>query len=672
MLWILALSVVFALTIPRFIPIEKFISTPEINQKIFEKTGLNIKIHGKARISILPFVGIIAHNIDITNPSFQTEIQKVLSADTIEIKIAIIPLIFQKLVIKNITINQSTINLLKCHGKYNFFTPINSKEDIKVQQKKDSKWNKFLNKILKFKSFAVSNISITNSEISYQTCETDSQIHKITELNATISIPHFEGDIHAQISGKSHEHDFKINLKSSSLMELLNEGKGSLDLALESEIGTISAEGKYTINKKNPILLESVTLNVISKNITIKKAISPTDLSFNVNLEGKNLEIKDLSIKSPSFTLTGNGNFLFENGTIKGNSSLNIDDSKLNIITILHLFEKNKSINLEILADKINIDNYIGGKEPEKSQVATPLPIKVDTKTTQKTTNAPIKIWTLGKIPITSQISINEITFKGNKFERTTIAMQSQKNSIFTKINTNGFSGKVSIESTVKSNISGKNNILQSISTTIATNNTEMHEILQFFNQKQIIQGRFNSQITLSAIGSTFGELLTQNNGNSTFQSQNVTIYGFDADHFISDIKKDYKQILSGNITNKYISPEKKSNIGNVFGKFTIKNGTITNDKTVATKDEIQLTAFGTVNINNKNLDYTISASKGSHSLALPSLTLHGTTSNIKYSIDTQNYIKQNAKILLEREFNSPKTQEKLQKFEHLFSILKK
>ena len=122
--WFLAIVVALSFIIPRFIPIEKIIPIPEINQVIYQKTGLNVEIAGKARLSILPFFGITAHNIIITNPSFEEK--NVLSAKKIDIKIAIFPLILKRLVIKNIILDNAKIDIIKCNNSYNFFTPISS------------------------------------------------------------------------------------------------------------------------------------------------------------------------------------------------------------------------------------------------------------------------------------------------------------------------------------------------------------------------------------------------------------------------------------------------------------------------------------------------------------------------------------------------------------------
>ena len=707
-IWFIAAIIALSFIVSRFLPVEKIIPIPEINQVIYEKTGLKVEIAGKSRLSMLPFFGITAHDVIITNPDFEEK--NVLSAKEIDIKIAIFPLFFKKLVIKNITLDNASVDIIKCENSYNFFTPHPAKlmnSEISPKEKR------FFN----FRNTSLSHLKISNGKFSYKLCKTDI-VHKITEINAKISAPTSDSKINANISINLNNHNLNLTLHSSSLNELLNENNGVLELVINSELGDITADAKYKINKNNPILFDELKVNISAKNLSGEKLakqtkntnkilhnIPPIDFSFGADLNNHKLSVshfivqsKYLSMQSKnisgmifeipllsningSFEIAFNNltnfcdafeipmqrfanlpqkinsqiDFTLENGifNIHKTSYINFDSTNINIASVLNLMSENKFINFDITADKLNIDNYLAQNQSLDNAQS-------DAQDT------PIHIPRISIIPIEGRISIDSLTHKNINFDDVTSVIKTSNDSTSAKLRANAFEGKISLEGVTTHH----NGIIKSVSSVLNAKKVEISDVLKYFNHDAKLSGISTFQINFSANGSNIPELIKQNNGTIVFESTNTTLHGVDVDSLIFDIKNDYKQILTGSIKDKYFSQNKKSQIGSISANILIKNGVMTNEKFVAKKNELSFNISGEINLINSNIHYAILPIKGSK--PFPSLVLNGTANDILYSIDASSYIKQSAKSLVEKEFSNQTTQEKLKKLKSLFNNLKK
>jgi hypothetical protein len=211
---------------------------------------------------------------------------------------------------------------------------------------------------------------------------------------------------------------------------------------------------------------------------------------------------------------------------------------------------------------------------------------------------------------------------------------------------------------------------MQAISSTFNAKKVEVGNILKFLHKEVQLSGIATFQINFSGNGSTISQFMQHNSGSAVFDSNNTTLHGVDIDSLVADIRKDYKQIFSGNIKEKYFSSNKKSKIESISAKAIIKNGVLVNEKFIVKKNDFTFNISGEMNLENNNIHYIVSPTKGS--TPLPSLVLDGTTNDIIYSINASSYIKQSAKSLAEKEFSNQTTQEKLKKLKNLFNNLKK
>ena len=710
-IWSLVVITTLSFLISRFLPVEKIIPIPEINQVIYEKTGLEVKITGKTRLSILPFFGITARDVVITNPSFEEK--NVISAKEIDIKIAIFPLLIKRLVIKNIILDNASIDIIKCENAYNFFTPPISNSQTATTQTNEER---FFN----FRNTSLTHLKISNSRFSYKSCKTDI-IHKITEINAKISAPNSDAKIKANISINLNNHKLNLKLRSSSLNDLLKENKGAIDIIIKSELGDITADAKYKINKNNPILFDAFTFNIAAKNLsgeklakqtqntnTMLRNLPPIDFSIGAVLKNHKLSVsrfvvnsKHLAIKSKnisgtisenpllssingsleitfsdlnnfcntfeiptqSFTnlpqkITSQIDFTLEKGMFNTHktSYIKFDDTNINIASLVSFIPENRFINFDITADKLNIDHYLA--KPQEVQGVQGVQKSVQ--------SSQIHIPQISKIPVESRISIDSLVYKNVNFEDLTSIIKINNNSTTLKAQTNAFDGKISLEG----GITQRDGVLQTVSSNIIAKKVEINDILKYLNQEAKFSGISTFQINISANGSTMSELIKQNSGTIAFDSTNATLHGIAIDSLIFDIKNDYKQIFSGSIKEKYFSPSGKSKIESIAARVILKNGVLINEKFTIKTNALSFNISGEMNLINHNIHYTVAPIHGSS--PLPSLVLNGTTNDILYSIDASSYIKQSAKSFAAKEFSSQTTQEKLKKLKNLFNNLKK
>ena len=711
--WFLAVIIAISFIVPRFAPIEKIVPLPEINRMIYEKTGLEVMILGKARLSILPFFGITAHNVTVSNPSFEEK--NLLSAKKIDIKIAIFPLIFNKLVIKNIILDNANIDIIKCNNNYNFL----SKAELNAISKSTNTSQKSLHK---FKSIVLSNLKISNSNFSYKVCNSNIS-HKISNIDAKVSMPSYDSKIKAHASIHIDNHNLLLNLQLSSLRDLLEDGDGEAILSVKSELGDATIEGKYVRNPKNPmqnfmffdeLRIEASGTNILAGEIAKQMQTTyqfwhkmpPVDFSFKADLTNHKLNISNFFVKSQHFEISSKDvggtvsenpmlskirgtlvatildaknfcntfeidvknlknipqqvnaqiDFTLENGIFQTHKSSNIklNDITINIASILNFTTKTKSIFLNISSENINIDDYIENAQQK--------PITIG----EARDNARLHITKIANIPVEANLSIKSLTYKNTIFKNAESMLKFDKNIFNFKINTSAFGGTIALDGFATSS----DKILETISLKSSASNVEIGDFMKFLNRKTQLTGIATFQSNISANGSNIAELIQKSTGNATFEVLNPTINGVDIHAIITDAKRDYRKIFNGNIKEKYFLYNMKSKIDSISAKITIINGVLINDFFTARQNALAFNVSGEMNMTNGDLHYIITPSKNSS--ALPSLKIDGTTQNPVYSIEASSYIKQSARAIVEEEFSNKSPQEKLRKLNKLFNNIKK
>ncbi len=290
---------------------------PQIEQKVYETTGKELKINGKIGFSLSPF-GLSVKNIIIKNPKGFSK-NNMLKVQKAAISLQIMPLLHKQLKINYIEF--ANINLLvekSKKGVLNLAVEKKSQKKIKENKPKSNKKNN-LPKI------NVSKILIKNVNIVYKDMKTKMET-KINGLNLTIN--------NIVVGGK----DILKTLSLKGLLSINNIKYNkylltnvSANFKIKNEIATINpmkfrifnsnVVGKlvYNMQNKKPLILikehiAKMDLKEISKKFIKNKKVS-LDGYVKANIK---LSMTGSSLKDIEKTLTGTSYIQGNNLGIKG------------------------------------------------------------------------------------------------------------------------------------------------------------------------------------------------------------------------------------------------------------------------------------------------------------------------------------------------------------------
>lgn len=719
---------ILSFVLPRFIPLEKIISIPTVNDLIKSQTGLNLSIQGKARISIIPFLGFTAHDIYLTNDNFAEK--DVVFASKIDIKISAFALLRGNIAIKNIIIDNAKINIIQCKEAINIFNPPKSHKKAHSNDSKSSSPSKF-----SVTDLSLSKFTIKNSNFKYSICNSNT-IYNLKNINATIVIPNSSSPIHADISSLFNGQKIDISVKSSNIKEILESKQGNLNVIIKTDVGIIKASGDYKIDEKSPTFLSNANFKIEGNNILPAKILSLLQTksapkyaipAVNFNIEAEvhkdNVSFKELKIISADSSIvgeniqvsaknlnniesfSGSGRVITTISNIedivkmfeinipnvkqypakilipvdfslnKGNLTINpstfilIDEDKLNIDGHINFINSPLDISLNIESTSINVDKYLNfsSSKPEDEEQQKASSSTKNQYIIENLSKDKIRLFPTENFQLKINLDIKKLIVQNLNISSLLSTTTVSGKSIANNSSLSIFGGQITSSLNVKQN----NSIMQHISLNTSMKNVQIADIIPYFNLPSLAEGNINSDISLQANASSLYEIAKSGIAKINANSQNLTIKGINIQSIISDAKSDYTKIIKKESVMQYISPSQKSSIDSISIQGVLQNGIFTNTVLKASKDTLNINGNGTLNLLNNQISYKININNNKE--PLPSFIVNGTLGDISYKIDPKNYLTYHAKKTLKKELSTnPLIQEKLSEFNNILSKFKK
>jgi uncharacterized protein involved in outer membrane biogenesis len=727
-IWLVVILIVLAFIAPAFIPVEKIIPIPTINDVVMKNTGLKVELSGKTRLSILPFLGITAHNVQLTNEQFP--IKNVLNAKKIDIKISVFPILAGKVIVKNVNIDSANINIMQCNNKFNFFSPIGG---IQTEAPKINKPVERESSMLYIRDISLTNFSISNSSVSYSECNSK-VAYNIDKFNATISVPNFQSPVNAQISFLLNDQNFDITFKSSNINDIINNKKGEAHITVNSDIAKINASTQYKINTNNPTFVEKASATLKITDVSIKNVMKYLSMEWqgfdtslpNINMEtaleidSNNIKIAnteiamgDISIATKGFDVTIGKSFspltlstaglvtitakniqnllttlnisipdmakypslisaplyfTFEKGILKINegSKVTVDNTTVNFYAIIDAFSTKKAITAKMDSKFVNIDEYIKFEDAKSTEANNTNGEAKSSNMLEGLPKEPITLLDTHTIAIDFQADIQKLIVNGIAAENIYSNTKARNGTISNTTTLNVFSGKTKLELQAQETDA----ILHSISINVDIQDLATHDAISTLKLPPVMHGIVNANVSFTAGESSPYHIIAKGNGKANVNATDLMVKGLDVDTMVADLKTDYKKLLAGGGFAKYLSTTKKSTVEQILIQATLSHGIVKNTKLFAKKDKIILDGIGEINLTNSQLKYYIKLLNDNE--PLPSVVLNGTLDNISYSLDPKAFIIHQAKKNIGKAIERPEVQEKLEKFNNLIGSFKK
>ena len=724
---VIGLFLIFAtFVLPYFIPLEKVVPMEKVNEILGQQAGLKLELNGKTRVSILPFVGVSAKNINIQNirDEFKNN-SNVISAKKIDIKLSVFPLLFGNVVVKNILLDGANINVLKCNEKINVFSPENV---AKIEEVKES--DEGVDVAGYVKNFGIKNFAIKESNFYYHDCKTNTK-YEVKGFDASISIPDFEKDIFAKFSMAVNGVKLAMDIDSSNLRDILEKKSGTLKMKIGGEFGVVKIASSYKFDSKFQTFFDKTTFEITAENLLIAKLAQIANIknenlakmpNLNVSINGKvdntNFSLEKLQLKLENITLNGqniavkvldrnkpqnisangdisveiskisalvsamnlnlpivkkypsqiNGDFAFNFGNnilkIEEKSSIKIDETVFNISLIADVMKQVKSFAFSASSKFLNVDEYLNlqNEKKEKNDNKNEPYVPIAQRFSKETISMPV----FKNMIIDASLAIEKLIAYEIEMSNFSSKLKVRDGLISNKLSTNVFQGST----TVDFNASEKDGKLAGLSFDASVNNFEIKKIIQIAKFLNFAEGKINGNVTFNASASNVHDVVMKGVGVMDFKSENFTAVGIDLDNLIKDVMKDYKSLLSSDAVSKYISPSKKTTVDSIIFNGKISQGVFNNEKMFAKKGEITLDGHGTVDLNNESINYTILPKNGSQ--VLPAIVVKRTISDPVYTIDPSLYVQAQVKNAVREQIKTnPVIQEKISQFNNAINNFK-
>lgn len=235
----------FALVAPIFISGETYKN--QIKSAVENATGRTLNIEGKLSVRFFPTASIVAEKVSLSNPKGFDDKKPFMSLSSLDVEVAIFPLIDGKVVIKNFVLQEPVIHLQSTlDGKKNWIFA--SKRTDPSKDEADENQPPERPKIANPRMLPA-NVILKNFEIKDGTilltkgcCEPAFELKK---LNTTVVLQSSASA--AAINGNAQWNGKTIDIKGGvgTLESLIAEQKMEVKLTLKSDVFELSVDGNY-------------------------------------------------------------------------------------------------------------------------------------------------------------------------------------------------------------------------------------------------------------------------------------------------------------------------------------------------------------------------------------------------------------------------------------------
>lgn len=577
----------------------------KISQYVYAKTGQVLVINGDMQWSLFPWIGLKANNLTYYNLSnFNPKI--FVSAKEMDIKIKLLSLIRGKMQIRNITLDNATLNLVKnSAGQYNWQNLTNTKHKPESYDPQDHSNKKITN-------FSIESLKIKNGKLTWydQQQNTHSTITglNITSKNIQFGQP-FPLSLQFNLLNKDKK-DLSLDLATEVILtpdrqhlalehmklkgtSLLNEhsidlqAKGRLEADFEQQ--TMASEVSFAIeNLKGHLNLKG---NNISQKPHFMGILSTEAFNLKTLLEalGKPLDLQNKDALDAISLLTK----IESNDSSIKLTQLHATLDKTNIFGTINLLTARKVLQLNLLANQITLDDY-------KSNEASSSPLKKDVNEENSLNHG--STWTInGNIKI-NQLNAQKLKLKNFK---TTLAVQGDLIRL-SPLEAQLYNGN--LKGSLLINKQQKNKTAIHLKQVIK--NLDVKELLSEFSDSTKLSG--NADVNLDAVS-----VITENtnffsglNGSLYLSLNQGALKGIDVIYQLSRAHAFIKHLSSSGL-----SDSKKTDFNTLSATATIDHGILTSNDLTLVSEYLKVAGKGSTNLVNQEIKYHLNA------LAQPRLT---------------------------------------------------
>lgn len=558
---------------------------PYLEQQIEKITGRQVKVTGEVQLSFYPWLGLVANDVSVSNTKVfgKGEFARIKQ---LKLKAQLLPLLKTQIKADKILLDGLNLNLLT-----------NKKNQNNWQGGDDQSNSEF--DFSKLKNFSFAQFKIVDANIQHYDEKTKAT-SKIDNLNAVLGKFRLGQDLPVKInfalteSGAKNRisaafdlatnfdaNKFTVRKLNMSLKDLGLSLIANNDLTIDHKLETVRSKG-FKLSGKGFAGNMSLAVSKAFSSPVVNGSLS----QFNINLR-QILSANEIKLQTANKTalqsFKGKMNFSFAAGKASLSKIVAILD-KTNLAGSAVINVKSGAASFNLLADSINLDDYLSPTSGKDSQV---LPVN-----------------DLRALNLKGKIKFNKnVKFSGLNLAKPKISLNVNKGILAIKpISAGVFGGTYAGGGVI--NVKGKT---PSFKFNENLKNIDAKRLLEFLIGKNYVggnvwlEGRANAAANVTLYGNTTNALIRSLGGTMNLSLNKGVVKGIDLMHELTKVHR---------LANKKPIPQasgaKQTKINKFVVNSTAKKGVIYSNKVLVLTNIFKVTGKGNANLVTENLNYNL------------------------------------------------------------------
>ena len=495
--------------VPKFIDIRKY--RPQIENAVSNATGRAFTLGENFEVSLFPWAAVVVNNVRLENPP-GFEAKDMVNVDSFEVRIKFMPLIlsfFKEIQVRRFILNGATITLEKtADGRANWegLGSSSKKPAFKPEDDKKKPGENTSGADFYIPAISVEEFAIRDSSFVWIDHETDRR-YEISNLNLELRDVTPDHPVAFVFSAQVEGYPIRLDGNVGPLGHAI--GKGAIPLELSAK-----ALDQLNVNLKG-------TLTDVASHPGFEFSVDVPLFSLRALMAAADSNLSISTAEPEAMTRVAfKADFKGEPGNVKiSNGVLNIDGSKLDFSCTIKNFSR-PDVAFDLALDEIDLDQYL---PLENGNKADKKPDEVTTKKAppgkKKTDFSPLK-----RLVLDGNIRIGKLKVADARIQ-SIHAMVTGKNGIFklSSLNMNLYGGSLTGN--------GFLNVKQDTPVcgiTIKSKEIRSNPLLKDILEKDILEGRLETGLTLKTQGTDAGRIKRNMNGNGELFVRDGAVKGID------------------------------------------------------------------------------------------------------------------------------------------------
>jgi AsmA protein len=604
-----------------------------IERLVKEKTGRTLELQGDLALAFWPSLGAKVGGVTLSERNAS---DRFLSLDSAHASVKLMPLLSGQAIVDGIRVSGLKVNVVKeKDGTFNFSDLLQAQGESGKAPQEPGKPAPAEGEL----AFDIASIHIDRSAVTYLDKASGQQL-EISDFRLETGriAERASGDLElgGAVKGRNPDLDLKVSANGGYRVDIPD--RSFAVSRLEAALAGTAAGQKIDARIASPELV--VAKDQAKGELTAN--LKSDDIQANLRLAGlegssKALVVSqltgDVAMKAMKATLNGSLRADLEKESAGAELTAKLDESNIKAKLGLAKFSP-PAYRFDVAIDQLNLDKYFPPEQPAAGQppAAPQPPQKAQTET-------PIDLSALKGLDASGQVQIGSFQARGLKLADLKAQVRAANGRLdVAPHSANLYQGSLSGALGVQAD--GNRVTLKETLT-----NVSVGPLLRDFAQKDILEGRGNVMLDVTAAGASVEQMKKSLAGSAKIALRDGAIKGIN----LAERVRQAKAMFSGGGSAQGQSAAdktQKTDFSELTASFAIKGGVAHNQDLDIKSPLFRIGGSGDVDIGNSRLDYTTKASvvattKGQGGEDLQNLRgltvpvrLHGPFEDLKYDVD--------------------------------------